>query len=79
MKGEAKDTDLEIKPTGNSKDDMKIADDKLGIDEAYRKRNGLVWHHHEDCGRMQLIPQDLHQIVRHTGGAAAWPEIPGCL
>lgn len=79
MKGDATDTDLRIKPTGNSNDDMKIADNKLGIDETYRKKNGLVWHHHEDCGRMQLIPQDLHQIVRHTGGVAAWPEIPGCL
>ncbi len=36
------------------------------------KINGLTWHHHQDQGRMQLIPQDLHQRVGHIGGINAW-------
>jgi hypothetical protein len=31
---------------------------------------GHVWHHVEDGKTLQLIPQDLHNAVRHTGGAA---------
>jgi filamentous hemagglutinin len=31
---------------------------------------GYVWHHVEDTTTMQLVPQDIHQAVRHTGGAA---------
>ena len=61
-----------IKPQSNSKADMLAADKILGIDEEYRRANNLVWHHHEEYGRMQLIPADLHRAVRHTGGAAIW-------
>lgn len=31
---------------------------------------GLVWHHVEDAKTMQLVPEDLHRAVRHTGGVA---------
>ena len=31
---------------------------------------GFTWHHVEDGVTMQLIPKDLHQAVRHSGGAA---------
>lgn len=68
-------TDLNIKnPTGSSRRDIHLADKQLGIDREYRKRNNLVWHHHEDTGRMQLIPVDLHRAVRHTGGYAMWSK-----
>lgn len=30
---------------------------------------GFTWHHAED-GSMQLIPTDLHEAVRHSGGVA---------
>ena len=30
---------------------------------------GYTWHHKEDMQTMQLIPTDLHQAVRHSGGA----------
>ncbi|SMO95181.1 HNH endonuclease [Melghirimyces algeriensis] len=33
---------------------------------------GYTWHHHQDTGRMQLIPRDVHQRARHTGGHAIW-------
>jgi hypothetical protein len=29
-----------------------------------------VWHHVEDCVTMQLLPTDIHEVVKHTGGAA---------
>ena len=48
------------------------ADKELGIDKAYRKQNGLVWHHHQDQGRMILMPKDLHNGVKHSGGYALW-------
>jgi hypothetical protein len=31
---------------------------------------GYTWHHHQDGVTMQLVPTDLHQAARHTGGAA---------
>ncbi|MGK8208888.1 HNH endonuclease [Burkholderia cenocepacia] len=32
--------------------------------------DGYVWHHVENAKTMFLIPQDLHNAVRHTGGVA---------
>ena len=52
--------------------DFAAADRQLNINEQYRKDHGLVWHHHEDPGRMQLLPKDLHNTVPHTGGYAIW-------
>ncbi|MGQ2910781.1 HNH endonuclease [Aeromicrobium sp.] len=31
---------------------------------------GFVWHHVEDATTMQLVPEDIHRAVRHTGGVA---------
>jgi len=31
---------------------------------------GKTWHHVEDGKTMQLVPEDLHYQVKHTGGAA---------
>ncbi len=36
--------------------------------KSYRVANNLVWHHAEDIGKMQLIPEILHDAVQHTGG-----------
>jgi hypothetical protein len=33
-----------------------------------------TWHHHEDVGRMQLIPKVLHDDSRHIGGFKLWYE-----
>ena len=67
--------DIELDhPTGKSWKDIRQADNQFGIDAKYRKDNNLVWHHHEDTGRMQLIPKDLHNAVRHTGGYAIWSK-----
>ncbi len=32
---------------------------------------GFVWHHVEDANTMLLLPKDLHDAVKDTGGAAA--------
>ena len=32
--------------------------------------DGYTWHHHEDGVTMQLVPTDLHDAVKHTGGVA---------
>lgn len=62
------------KLTGDYNLDSKIAN------AAYRSEafpNGLpkvprgwVWHHVEDAQTMQLVPEDIHYAVRHTGGVA---------
>ena len=36
------------------------------------KIKDLTWHHHQDIGRMQLIPSDIHKAVRHVGGIEIW-------
>ncbi|MGY3804336.1 hemagglutinin repeat-containing protein [Pigmentibacter ruber] len=28
---------------------------------------GYTWHHHQDTGRMQLVPRDIHKKVAHIG------------
>ncbi|WP_395170022.1 HNH endonuclease [Corynebacterium kroppenstedtii] len=52
--------------------DFSRASTILDIDEEYRRQNNLVWHHHDETERMQLIPHDLHKVVRHSGGWANW-------
>lgn len=33
---------------------------------------GLTWHHHQEPGKMQLVPSDIHGPTKHTGGRAIW-------
>jgi len=33
-------------------------------------KNCMTWHHHQDSGRMQLIPSDIHNNINHVGGNA---------
>ena len=51
--------------------DMIDADKQFGIPRGYRADHSLTWHHKEDGRTMQLVPEDLHDAVRHTGGIAA--------
>jgi hypothetical protein len=32
----------------------------------------LTWHHHQDVGRMQLIPTTIHNQTGHIGGCEMW-------
>jgi hypothetical protein len=29
---------------------------------------GLTWHHHQEIGKMQLLPRDIHTSAKHAGG-----------
>ncbi len=33
---------------------------------------GYTWHHSEKYGLMQLVPEELHEQVRHTGGVSIY-------
>jgi len=33
-------------------------------------KNRLTWHHNEDGITMELVPTDIHDAARHTGGVA---------
>ena len=53
--------------TGKYAKDAKLANAKVGLKSTPK---GYTWHHVEDGRTMQLIPQRLHNAVRHTGGCA---------
>lgn len=53
--------------TGNVKKDAKLANDHLGLDKT---PDGFTWHHHQDGKTLQLVPEELHNACRHTGGCA---------
>lgn len=40
---------------------------------------GYMWHHLEDGTSLMLVPQDLHDLVRHTGGVATAREAAGLM
>jgi hypothetical protein len=33
---------------------------------------GLTWHHHQELGRMQLVPEQIHKDTGHAGGFFSW-------
>ncbi|MES2995956.1 MAG: RHS repeat-associated core domain-containing protein [Verrucomicrobiota bacterium] len=53
--------------TGNYAKDAAMANQAVGLVQTPK---GFVWHHVEDGATMQLIPQSIHNAIRHTGGAA---------
>ncbi|MEM9493331.1 MAG: HNH endonuclease, partial [Myxococcota bacterium] len=54
--------DVRIRYTGNRPGDFRAADramrEKLG-DPRWTRPDGYTWHHHEEVGRMVLVPEDL--------------------
>ncbi len=53
--------------SGNRKADELKANKRVGLGGTPK---GYTWHHHQDTQTMMLIPKDIHNAVRHTGGAA---------
>jgi len=53
--------------TGKYRIDARMANQAVGFKST---PSGYTWHHLEDGQTMQLVPSDLHNAVRHTGGAA---------
>ena len=37
-----------------------------------RTPDRLVWHHHQEAGRMQLVPLAIHRNCGHVGGMSIW-------
>ena len=42
------------------------------IKEGRARITGLVWHHNEEKGVMQLVDSDIHSKADHIGGRAIW-------
>lgn len=66
---EGKVCDVVIQPTGSHKGDAAAANEACGLE---RTPPGYSWHHHEETGRMQLVPSEVHGAVGHTGGFSMW-------
>ncbi|MFS0737087.1 HNH endonuclease [Sphingomonas sp. 1P06PA] len=52
---------------GNYAHDAALANKAVGLKQTPA---GYVWHHVEDGRTLQLIPRDIHNAVRHTGGSS---------
>lgn len=44
------------------------------IEAGEAKIPGYTWHHHQDPGRMQLIPSEYHKQSAHVGGHRLWKD-----
>jgi hypothetical protein len=44
-----------------------LANNAAGFDKT---PEGYTWHHVEDGQKMELLPEDMHKELAHTGGAA---------
>ena len=53
---------------GDRPADFAAANEAIGESRTPR---GYVWHHVEDGRTLELVPKDLHEAVRHTGGVPA--------
>ena len=58
---------VEIDMAGDREEDEKKANEVAGLEKTPKED---TWHHHQDLKTMQLVPADLHNAVRHTGGVA---------
>ncbi len=47
--------------------DFREADSMFGINEEFRRKNNLTWHHHQDGNTMQLVDSSIHRQTGHTG------------
>jgi len=57
--------DVRIKLSGSRPTDFRRANAAAGIKT---KPKGYTWHHHQDCGLMQLVKTSIHRRTGHTGG-----------
>lgn len=51
-------------------DKMDFAEANKALGLKARDLMGFTWHHSHDGKSLLLVPRDLHEFVRHTGGAA---------
>jgi hypothetical protein len=62
---------VKIEITGDHPTDFRRANKVAGYKKTPKE---MTWHHHEDTNTMLLVPKDLHDAVRHTGGVAVLKE-----
>jgi hypothetical protein len=67
---------VEIEYTGSRSADFTAANKKAGL---RRTPDGQTWHHVEDGKTMILVPTDLHDAVKHSGGVATYRHASGGL
>jgi hypothetical protein len=60
---------VKIEPTLSHEADVRSSNKLAGFRET---PDNYTWHHHQDYGVMELIPTDIHNAVKHTGGATIW-------
>jgi hypothetical protein len=60
---------VQIELTNSYTKDFAAANRAAGLK---RTPKGYIWHHVEDGRTMMLVPDKLHDAVRHTGGAAVY-------
>lgn len=69
---------VEIKMTGNRKQDFAAANKLAGFgDKARDTPANYLWHHHQDLGVMQLVRKDVHALVPHSGSVSIWQQAMG--
>lgn len=42
------------------------------IGSGKEKIGQYTWHHHQETGRMQLVPTGIHEWIKHVGGNQLW-------
>ncbi|MDR7355393.1 RHS repeat-associated protein [Corynebacterium felinum] len=73
INGRPADLVMDLQYAGTTRSShFSYCDKQVGITKEYRRDHKLTWHHHQDVGRMQLVPRDLHDFARHTGGFSIW-------
>jgi filamentous hemagglutinin len=65
---------VEIEYTGSRRADESLANKKAKLGDTPRD---WTWHHAEDMKTMYLVPSDLHEAVKHTGGVARYKHGSG--
>lgn len=60
----------EVKGTFTSEERKLIDQAAAGIKDGRIK--GYTWHHHQVEGKIELLPTQLHEHNKHTGGNAIW-------
>ena len=65
-----KRTTVEINMIGDHDLDFRAANIAAGFGDKVKPPKGYTWHHNQDGKTMQLVSQDIHDAVKHTGGVA---------
>jgi hypothetical protein len=65
---------VQIEYTGSRSADFKAANKAAKLDKAPHR---YTWHHLEDGKSMMLVPRELHEAVKHSGGVSRYKQNMG--